>query len=82
MKWLQHASYPIANVMYNRFKDEKYRVPFCTTSKYSMVVIKHPDMADNIRVFAKGAPEVVLPRCQFGLTKFGQKGEFLAEETL
>lgn len=47
-----------------------------------MVVIKHPDMSENIRVFAKGAPEVVLPCCQFGLTKYGQKGEFSAEVTL
>jgi magnesium-transporting ATPase (P-type) len=68
--------------MYDRIKHEDYRIPFCTTSKYSIVVIKHPENPNRIRVFAKGAPEVVLPCCQFGLTEYGQKDEFKAEETL
>jgi magnesium-transporting ATPase (P-type) len=37
---------------------------------------------ENIRVFAKGAPEVVLPCCELGLTGFGLEGELKADEIL
>jgi magnesium-transporting ATPase (P-type) len=58
--------------MHTRIKDEihLHRVPFCTTKKYSIVVIKHPE-TKKIRVFAKGAPEVVLLCCNSGLTEHG-----------
>jgi len=52
-----------------------FKLPFNSKRKRSTMVIRHPSQAGKVRVFVKGAPEIIIEKCQ----KFvGQRGETLA----
>jgi len=38
-------------------------VPFSSTQKKSIVAVKHPVLIDTVRIYVKGAPELVIPNC-------------------
>ena len=49
-----------------------FKLPFNSRRKRSTMVIKHPLKAGMVRVFVKGAPEIIIEKC----TKYiGQRGE-------
>jgi len=53
--------------MAQKFQDDVVlaTVPFSSKLKKSIIAIRHPNMHDTVRVYVKGAPEVVVPNCNF-----------------
>ena len=39
-------------------------MPFSTIRKRSITAVRHPDQNDLVRIFIKGAPELIVPKCQ------------------
>ena len=39
-------------------------VPFNSHLKRSITAIAHPDLQDTVRIYIKGAPEVVIANCK------------------
>ena len=54
-------------------KDNVYQYTFNSSRKSMSTVIKHPTIPNAIRMFTKGASEMVLNRCKFMLTSDGVK---------
>ena len=44
-------------------------IPFSAIRKRSIVAMRHPDLEDTVRVYLKGAPELIINKCTrtFGL---------------
>jgi len=40
------------------------QVPFNSNLKRSITAVEHPDLADTVRIYIKGAPEIVVPNCK------------------
>ena len=49
-----------------------FKLPFNSKRKRATTVIKHPSQAGRVRVFVKGAPEIVIEKC---VSFIGQGGE-------
>ena len=67
IKWMQNAEEPVHEFMAQKYQDDVVlaTVPFSSTLKKSIIAIKHPELYDTVRVYVKGAPEVVLPNCNY-----------------
>lgn len=67
IKWLQGAEEPVHEYMQQKSQDDVVlaTVPFSSRLKKSIIAIRHPNMHDTVRVYVKGAPEVVVPNCNF-----------------
>lgn len=64
IKWLQAAEEPVHDYMKQKFSDMILAtVPFSSTQKKSIVAVKHPVLIDTVRIYVKGAPELVIPNC-------------------
>ena len=65
IKWMQNAEEPVHEYMAQKFHDGVVlaTVPFSSHLKKSIIAIQHPEMHDTVRVYVKGAPELVLPNC-------------------
>jgi magnesium-transporting ATPase (P-type) len=66
IKWLQHAEEPVHEYMKDKSTGSvRATVPFSSTLKKSIIAIQLPQHHghDTVRVFVKGAPEVVIPNC-------------------
>lgn len=50
-----------------------YEVPFSSANKRQLTAIRHPEIEDTIRVFVKGAPEVILRSCTSYFDQDGNK---------
>ena len=59
--------------MAQRMGHEQARIPFDSTRKRSIVAVLHPDMTDTVRVYVKGAPEIIIPNCTTHYNISGQK---------
>ena len=66
IKWLQGAEIPVHEMMQHKFADGVVlaTVPFNSQLKRSIIAIKHPNREDTVRIYVKGAPEVVLANCR------------------
>ena len=51
-----------------------FKLPFNSKRKRATTVIKHPSQAGKVRVFVKGAPELVIEKC---INYLGQRGEVM-----
>jgi len=49
-----------------------FRLPFNSKRKRCTTVVRHPSQAGKVRVFVKGAPEIVIDKC---VAMLGQRGE-------
>jgi len=67
IKWLQGAEIAVHEVMQQKFKAGVVvaNVPFNSQLKRSIIAINHPDRADTVRIYVKGAPEIVLANCSY-----------------
>lgn len=63
IRWLQGNEIPVQKEMLKREGNIKAWIPFDTNLKRSIIAIKHPDMVDTVRVYVKGAPEIVIENC-------------------
>ena len=70
LKWLQKAEIPIHEVMNSKQDKETGRsnvlahVPFNSKLKRSIIAVKHPSLEDTVRIYVKGAPEIVVSACR------------------
>lgn len=40
-----------------------YTQPFDNAAKFSLIAVHHPNLEDTVRVYVKGAPEIVMGMC-------------------
>jgi len=66
IKWLQDAEEPVHEMMMKKFDNDFVlaNIPFSSNTKKSIIAVKHPDLVETVRVYIKGAPEIVIPTCQ------------------
>lgn len=64
IKWLQEAEIPVHTVMSMKEGRVLAQVPFDSELKRSIIAVQHPELIDKVRIYVKGAPEVVIPKCQ------------------
>ena len=89
IKWLQDAEIPVHEFMQKKEGRVYAQVPFDSQLKRSIIAVHHPEMQDIVRVYIKGAPEIVIPNCLTHYNEIGQKmpmseaeREYLLEDTL
>lgn len=78
LKWLQKADVPVHKLI--TIKESaavKTHLEFNSELKYSMIAIQHEE---GIRVYAKGAPEIVLAHCHKKFDEHGDNVDFDEDE--
>ena len=91
IKWLQSAEIPVHDIM--AFKEQTGRVcaevPFNSNLKRSIIAIHHPHLQDTVRIYVKGAPEIVVTNCQSHFNENAKKvpltdmdREYLVKDTM
>ena len=76
IKYLTQSKINVEKMIEQRDKNEVvFKMPFNSKRKRSTMVIRHPSQAGKVRVFVKGAPEIVIEKCQ---KYIGKSGEILA----
>jgi len=73
LRWLQDAEVDVHRHCLARQSLERVRIPFDSFEKRSIVAVQHPSLHETIRVFVKGAPEVVLASCSSEFSDSGEK---------
>jgi len=65
IKWLQSAEIPVHEIMQQKYQDNTVlaEVPFNAKLKRSIIAIRHPQLENTVRIYVKGAPEVVIKNC-------------------
>jgi len=63
IKWLQDAEIPVHEVMAQKEGRVLAQVPFDSKMKRSIIAVQHPYLSDTVRIYVKGAPEIVLQNC-------------------
>jgi len=51
----------------------QYEVPFASSNRRQITAIKHPEIEDIVRVYVKGAPEIVISSCTSYFDQDGNK---------
>ena len=64
LKWLQKAEIAIHEKMATKSGNVVAQVPFNSKLKRSIIAVKHPELQDTVRVYVKGAPEIVVNACK------------------
>lgn len=64
INWLQNADIPVHEVMASKEGRVLAEVPFNSKLKRSITAIEHPDLQDTVRIYIKGAPEIVVENCK------------------
>lgn len=72
IKWLQNAEIPVHERMAEKDGRVLAQVPFNSKLKRSVIAVQHPGLEDTVRVYVKGAPEVVLQSCSSHYQPAGQ----------
>ena len=63
IKWLQAAEIPVHEIMQSKQGRVLAQVPFDSKLKRSIVAVRHPEIQDTVRIYIKGAPEIVINNC-------------------
>jgi magnesium-transporting ATPase (P-type) len=63
IRWLQGNEIPVQKEMLKREGKIKAWIPFDTNLKRSIIAIDHPEIQNTVRVYVKGAPEIVIENC-------------------
>ncbi len=64
---------PIHDCIKEKIGFVDYAIPFSTVKKSSLIAIRYPDL-DRVRIFAKGAPESLIFKCNM---TFNEEGDFI-----
>jgi len=75
IKWLQEAEIPVHDIMATREQVGRVcaQVPFNSNLKRSIIAVEHPQLQDTVRIYVKGAPEIVVAKCQSHFNENAQK---------
>jgi magnesium-transporting ATPase (P-type) len=63
LRFLQDAEIPVHDIIKKKYGKIEAVVPFSSSRKRSVTAINHPDNEGLVRVFVKGAPEIVVAKC-------------------
>lgn len=63
LRFLQDADIPIHLLIKKKYGKIRAALPFSSTKKRSVTVVQHPSDSNLIRIYLKGAPEVVQELC-------------------
>lgn len=63
LKWLQDADIPVHEIIRQKQGRVRFSRPFDSGLQRSVIAVQHPDIENTVRVYVKGAPEIVLPKC-------------------
>jgi magnesium-transporting ATPase (P-type) len=63
IRFLQDAEIPVHDLIKKKLDRVEAVVPFSTMRKRSLTAVRHPDFEDFVRVYIKGAPEIVVSKC-------------------
>ena len=63
IRFLQDAEIPVHDLIKKKLGKIETVIPFSTLRKRSLTAVRHPDHDDFVRVYMKGAPEVVVAKC-------------------
>lgn len=63
IKFLQDAEIPVHDLIKKKLGRIEAVIPFSTIRKRSIAAVRHPDVEDLIRVYIKGAPEIIVSKC-------------------
>ena len=63
IKFLQDAEIPVHDQIKRKLGRVETVIPFSTLRKRSLTAVRHPDHDDFVRVYMKGAPEIVVTKC-------------------
>lgn len=63
IKFLQDAELPVHDIIKKKLGNILTTIPFSTLRKRSVTAVRHPDNEGVVRVYVKGAPEIVIPKC-------------------
>ena len=75
IKYLTQSKVNAEKMIEQREKNEIiFKLPFNSKRKRATTVIKHPSQAGKVRVFVKGAPEIIIEKC---VSLIGQRGEVM-----
>ena len=75
VKYLTQSRVSTEKMIDQRDKNEVlFKLPFNSKRKRATTVIRHPSQAGKVRVFVKGAPEIIIEKC---VSYLGQRGELL-----
>ena len=73
LKWLQAAEIPVHEIMATKEGRVLAQVPFDSKLKRSIVAVQHPGMTETVRIYVKGAPEIVIDHCKSHYDSQGNK---------
>jgi len=80
MKWLQDADIAVHQIIQRKEGRVLYTMPFDSSKKYSLIAVQHPTYEDKVRVYVKGAPEVVMEKCTQSIDELGNPMQWESEE--
>ncbi len=63
LKWLQDADVAVHDIIQEKAGRVLYSMPFDSKLQRSVIAVQHPVIENTVRVYIKGAPEIVLPKC-------------------
>ncbi len=63
LKFLQDAEIPIHDLIKLKLGRTEAVIPFSTIRKRTITAVRHPERDDCIRIYIKGAPEFIAPKC-------------------
>ena len=73
IKWLQAAEIPVHEHMAEKEGRVLASVPFSSKLKRSIIAVEHPHLHDTVRIYVKGAPEIVVNNCRSFYDEHAQK---------
>lgn len=76
ISWLQDAEIDAQKFMLKKEGKVRAQIGFDTKRKRSIIAVQHPGMEDTVRVYIKGAPELVLENCASCFDERNQKKAF------
>lgn len=75
IKYLTQSRVNTERMIEQREKNEViFKLPFNSKRKRATTVIRHPSQAGKVRVFVKGAPEIIIQKC---VNYIGQHGDIM-----
>lgn len=83
LKWLQAAEVSVHTMFADKETRLAGQIPFNTTNKFSMMALHNhhiEDHEDTVRIYIKGAPEVVVSKCNETLDEHDQRIDFTYED--
>jgi len=63
IKFLQDAEIPVHDLIKKKLGRVEAVIPFSTIRKRSIIAIRHPEHEELVRIYIKGAPELIVSKC-------------------